>query len=332
MGAFLEKPITSKTEDKGEGPKGIKYGVSAMQGWRKDMEDKHICNTSFILEGHAFFGVFDGHAGVQASEYCSKNLLEHIMSDIASIPQPPSPETIQVALKKGFVSFDQKMLTALGYADSKMRGGTTAVTAMITPDKIIWANCGDSRGILCRSGNLAFNTEDHKPYLEKEQKRIESAGGTVMMQRVNGSLAVSRALGDFEFKTTEEDRDTILPNPVVCAEPDVTITERDEANDEFLLLACDGVYDVMSNEEIIQFVRKKLTTTSNLPEICNSLIDLCLYKVCTCLCISSLVLLCVCVCARLQNSRDNMSVILITFPGAPKVSDEAVEKVIYVHV
>ncbi len=279
MGAFLEKPVTTKSTEKGEGPDGIKYGVSAMQGWRKDMEDTHICNTNFFLEGHAFFGVFDGHAGTQASEYCAEHMVEHIVSGLKGTKEPSLPKTIQTVLKDGFVSFDSKMLEALGYASSKMRGGTTAVTAMITPDKIIWANCGDSRGLLCRSGELQFNTEDHKPFLDKERTRIESAGGTVMMQRVNGSLAVSRALGDFEFKTTEDHRDKVLDNPVVCAVPDVTITDRDLVNDEFIILACDGVYDVMSNEEIIQFVSKKLTLMSDLPEICNSLIDLCLNKV-----------------------------------------------------
>lgn len=281
MGAFLEKPITTKETEEGEG-NGIKYAVSAMQGWRKEMEDKHISNTKFRLEGHAFFGVFDGHAGSQASEYCSEKLLDHILTDLPSSP-PPSPEIIQKSLKEGFTSLDKKMFDDLGFPSSKMRGGTTAVTAMITPDKIIWANCGDSRGILCRKEKLLFSTEDHKPYMEGEKKRIVSAGGNVMMQRVNGSLAVSRALGDFEFKTDEAERGTLSKEPTtVIAEPDVTITDRAE-DDEFLLLACDGIYDVLTNDEIVDFVHKKLLTTSSLPDICNALIDFCLNKVHSCI-------------------------------------------------
>ncbi len=68
---------------------------------------------------------------------------------------------------------------------------------------IIFSNCGDSRAVLSRGGRPVLVTQDHKPSNPPERERIQAAGGSVMMQRVNGSLAVSRALGDFEYKNVD---------------------------------------------------------------------------------------------------------------------------------
>merc|ERR1711934_1299071 len=136
---------------------------------------------------------------------------------------------------------------------------------------------------------------------EPEKERIQNAGGSVMIQRVNGSLAVSRALGDFEYKNVDGKGPT---EQLVSPEPEFYIKERDESRDEFLVLACDGVWDVMSNEEICSFIGHRMRVHDNLETICNEVIDTCLYK----------------------GSRDNMSIIIIAFPSAPKV-DPAAQKV-----
>lgn len=121
-----------------------------------------------------------------------------------------------------------------------------------------------------------------------------------MIQRVNGSLAVSRALGDFEYKNVASKGQC---EQLVSPEPEVFVEER-AADDEFLVLACDGVWDVMSNDELCNFVRNRMETTSDLDYICNLVVDTCLYK----------------------GSRDNMSVVIVAFDGAPGVSKEAVER------
>lgn len=306
MGAFLEKPKTEKVTGSGEG-KGLKFGVSAMQGWRMEMEDAHVCNTEIktpkrTLDGWAFFGVFDGHAGAKVSQYCAEHLLncivEHFETDKEDNSLPPL-ETTKEGIIQGFLGTDKKLREEPQWSSGEDRSGTTAITVMITPTHIIWGNCGDSRGLLCRSGKLHYATEDHKPYNATEKDRIERAGGTVMMQRVNGSLAVSRALGDFDYKRCTD----LKPNEqLVSPEPDISVNERD-GNDEFLFLACDGIFDVMTNEEVIAYISRQLTLTDNLAEICSNLLDLCLHK----------------------NSRDNMSAILVTFPSAPKVSQEAID-------
>ena len=263
MGAFLEKPKTEKVTDQGVGAGGIRYGVSAMQGWRMEMEDAHVCNTSFALKDHSFFGVFDGHAGPKVSQYCSQHLLDCIVENIKPT-QDTVTDKVKEGIKQGFLKLDEQLQKLPQWASGEDRSGTTAIVTMVTPKKIIWANCGDSRGLLCRDGKVVFATQDHKPYNPDEKSRIERAGGTVMMQRVNGSLAVSRALGDFDYKRAA---DLPATEQLVSPEPELTVQDRELSTDEFLLLACDGVFDVMTNEEVIKFVRHRLQLTEPLPNL-----------------------------------------------------------------
>ena len=277
MGAFLEKPKTDKETHKGEGH-GIRYGVSAMQGWRMEMEDAHVCQIGLkIDQDYSFFGVFDGHAGPKVAKKCSEKLLDTVCTCYTEEKNKKEAEKngrsrIEQAIYDGFIKLDKE----LREWESEDRSGTTAVVTVVTPDKIIWGNCGDSRGLLCRGGNVEFATVDHKPYNDLERQRIEKAGGTVLMQRVNGALAVSRALGDFDYKRSSE-----LPaiDQLVSPEPEITKMSRDIDKDSFLLLACDGIFDVMSNEEVVAYVSKKLTLSEDLPAICSDLIDMCLNKV-----------------------------------------------------
>jgi protein phosphatase 2C family protein 2/3 len=113
---------------------------------------------------------------------------------------------------------------------------------------------GDSRSIASVRGRVQNLSYDHKPNNELESKRIIAAGGWVEFNRVNGNLALSRALGDFVFKKNESKR---AEEQIVTAFPDVEIKEL--TNDhEFILLACDGIWDVLSNEEVLEFVRTRI--------------------------------------------------------------------------
>ena len=123
--------------------------------------------------------------------------------------------------------------------------------AVVTPWHIICANVGDSRCVVGSSGTTIAMTEDHKPSNPPEKKRIELAGGFVSMDRVNGELAMSRALGDFRYK--EDPNLNELTYPVICY-PDITVHERNEEKDEVMVLACDGVWDVLSNDEAVHYL------------------------------------------------------------------------------
>ena len=281
MGAFLDKPKTEKTGESGEGY-GIKYAVSAMQGWRLEMEDAHVCKTESPMKNWSFFAVFDGHAGAGAAKYCSTNLVDSILEALKELKKKgenskDSEEDLMVkAIKEGFISLDKAMSEDGTWSEGLDHSGTTALVVLISPTHIYWANCGDSRGFICRSNTVPFHTADHKPYVVSEKERIEKAGGTVMMQRVNGSLAVSRALGDFDYKRNA----SLSPiEQLVSPEPDITVISRDNSEDEFLFMACDGIYDVMSNEEVKSFIRSRLELTADLQKICQELIDYCLHKV-----------------------------------------------------
>lgn len=121
--------------------------------------------------------------------------------------------------------------------------------AVITPTHVICANVGDSRCVVgsTTSGTTTSLTDDHKPSNPEERVRIENAGGFVMGDRVNGELAMSRALGDFRYKRAVLLQDH--EHPVICY-PDVAVHKRSGKKDEILVLACDGVWDVMSNSEV----------------------------------------------------------------------------------
>nr|XP_060610371.1 protein phosphatase 1B isoform X1 [Anolis sagrei ordinatus] len=308
MGAFLDKPKTEKHNAHGAG-NGLRYGLSSMQGWRVEMEDAHtaVVGIPHGLEDWSFFAVYDGHAGSRVANYCSNHLLEHITSneDFRGTEQPsstlePSVENVKSGIRTGFLKIDEYMRNFSDLRNGMDRSGSTAVGVMISPEHIYFINCGDSRAVLYRNGQVCFSTQDHKPCNPREKERIQNAGGSVMIQRVNGSLAVSRALGDYDYKCVDGKGPT---EQLVSPEPEVYEIVRAE-EDEFIVLACDGIWDVMSNEELCEFVKSRLEVSDDLEKVCNWVVDTCLHK----------------------GSRDNMSIVLVCFSNAPKVSDEAVKR------
>ena len=285
MGAFLDKPKTDKHNEIGSGNM-LKYGLSSMQGWRLEMEDAHcaVIGLPSGLDDWSFFAVFDGHAGAKVSAYCAEQLLEAITTnndfkgkaeDGGGEQTIPSLENVKTGIKTGFLSLDDKMREMPEMLSGEDKSGSTAVCVLISPQHIFFANCGDSRAVLSKNKQCVFATADHKPVNPAEKERIQRAGGSVMIQRVNGSLAVSRALGDFEYKNVEGKGPC---EQLVSPEPEISVHDR-SAEDEFIILACDGIWDVMANDELCDYVRNRLLITEDLSTICNSVVDICLDKV-----------------------------------------------------
>ncbi|KAA0203013.1 hypothetical protein HAZT_HAZT006219 [Hyalella azteca] len=252
MGALLEKPKTEKHSEAGSG-NGLRYGLSSMQGWRIEMEDAHtaLANLQGDLKKWSFFGVFDGHAGARVSAHCSEHLLHSIMEEEQLKEEEDEVEIVKAAITRGFLKLDDAMRQMPEVASGEDKSGTTAVCSLISPTHVYVANCGDSRAVLYRKSGIGFSTKDHKPFNPCEKERIQNAGGSVMIQRVNGSLAVSRALGDFEYKNVEGKSQC---EQLVSPEPELYV-ERRRDDDEFLVLACDGIWDVMTNEDVCNYVR-----------------------------------------------------------------------------
>jgi protein phosphatase 2C family protein 2/3 len=154
----------------------------------------------------------------------------------------------------------------------KDSSGCTAVACLVHNDTIYCANVGDSRAVLSEAGTAVPLSFDHKPNNQAELERIDRGGGFVIMNRVNGSLALSRALGDYQFKISKELADE---DQVVTANPDVLMLPVTNKT-EFMIIACDGIWDVMSNEEAVLFVRERIAKGDPLQEICNQMVDYCL--------------------------------------------------------
>lgn len=120
-------------------------------------------------------------------------------------------------------------------------------------DTLYCANAGDSRAVLSRSQKAISLSYDHKPSKLEEEKRIQAAGGFVECDRVNGNLNLSRALGDFNYKKNE---DKSLTEQMVLALPEI-IVETINDDDDFFIIACDGIWDCMDNQEAVDFIHKK---------------------------------------------------------------------------
>ena len=222
---------------------GLRWGVSAMQGWRVNMEDSHIHESDLgnVAPGYGFYGVFDGHGG----ENCAKIVAERFVSFITrqdgftQAAATKDIDTLKKLMTKAHFELDAEMWAMPGFNSMNDRSGCTSVTALISDTHIIVANSGDSRSVLGTNKGMKPMSYDHKPYNQIEQARIVAAGSSVSAKRVNGDLAVSRAFGDFCYKQA---KNVEAAKQAVTVDPDFIIHERTE-NDEFLILACDGIWD-----------------------------------------------------------------------------------------
>jgi protein phosphatase 1G len=228
----------------------------------------------------------DGDDDEHAKPRQVKMLANSIRTNLAEAREKGSlsrEEAHQVMMKMVFLKRleAQPQVEAHALADNV---GCTANVVLMTRDKILCANCGDSRAVLCRAGRALELSHDHKPNHEIEKRRIEKAGGYVEAitggprahYRVNGNLNLSRALGDLEYKK----RYDLGPEAqIISGTPD--IIEKDLCDqDEFVVVACDGVWDVMTNQEVVDFVRSRLPTMNasrkQLSDIVEELLDKCM--------------------------------------------------------
>ena len=122
--------------------------------------------------------------------------------------------------------------------------GTTAVVAVISGDKLICANAGDSRCVLGRSGTAVDMSIDHKPDMEEERNRIYGAGAVIVEGRVNGNINLSRSIGDLEYK---ENPNLPPEQQAVTAFPEIK-EQTLGPNDDFIIIACDGIWDVLTSQ------------------------------------------------------------------------------------
>jgi len=223
-------------------------GLSAHKNKRRKMEDCHTLVDKFGGNvSQAFFGVYDGHGGEKAAKFCETRL--HIVFETESKSLTDDNWTNQETVLSVFTSSYKK--TDAEMKASVPAAGSCAVTAFIKKvkeDKYLYvANVGDSRAVLSRAGKAVRLSFDHKPSNEDEKKRIEAASGFIDAQgRVNGLVAVSRAMGDWNMKGEGKN--------FISNEPYLSITKL-ESDDDFIILACDGVWDVVQDQEAVDLIR-----------------------------------------------------------------------------
>jgi len=218
------------------GNSSIRIGLASMQGFRNNMEDFNIVELNLSQHPNiGLFGILDGHNGTDAARWFSENLCKAVDN---------IPTFTTDSIKQTLIALDEEYLKVTGNKTS----GTTATFCLIEkiddiPDKshkVTICHIGDSRLYIGKysSTEYVLTTEDHKPTIAAEKKRIIAAGGHVIMNRVDSMLAVSRALGDHFYKSNKE-----LPatSQKVIAIPDVSISYV--GKEDYLFLCCDGVLE-----------------------------------------------------------------------------------------
>jgi serine/threonine protein phosphatase PrpC len=237
------------------------------------MEDSHFVSLSQTEEQKskfdAFFGVYDGHGGRRAADYVSENVYKSFL-EILGVETP-----VENALHQSLLDIESRFLKLA--TQDHLPDGTTVAIAVIQGNNLIVANIGDSEIVLCRGTKAIPLTILHNPQKNPDEKeRIVSSGGRLYHDRLAHpvlnpaffNIAVSRSIGDIFFKHSDYVKDK---EPLLIPEPSVAkciLTPEDL----FLVLACDGLFDVMSYQEIMDYILEKEKEGMN--EIAKGLIDL----------------------------------------------------------
>ncbi|KAM5547575.1 hypothetical protein ABKV19_001855 [Rosa sericea] len=260
----IRPPAAVRPKCVGRNNKGVTWGFTSVIGRRREMEDAvavipefmaRTCDqvggctapgsrTSSEISPVHFFGVYDGHGGSQVAKYCAERMHEVIAQewDRETVDGCEWQRRWETTFLVGFEKADSEVLTE---AVAPEMVGSTAVVVVLSGCQIITSNCGDSRAVLCRGTETIPLTVDQKPDREDELTRIEGEGGKVINwngARVLGVLAMSRAIGDRYLR------------PWIIPVPEITFTARTD-EDECLILASDGLWDVMTNEEVGEVAR-----------------------------------------------------------------------------
>jgi len=202
-----------------------------------------------------YFSVFDGHGGKQTSQFLGDTFFDQVWQHVKVADLKVS--SWKNALTEAFLSIETKMHEEWirSGGESLKNSGSTAVTVFIQSNQIICANVGDSRAILCREGEVKFLSRDQRPSRIDEKKRLEEGGIKLNHKcvEINGYLlSTSRTLADFELKPSE----SILTHPLVPL-PEIKQV-KPLKGDSFIVLASDGLWDVMTNEAVGDFVKDAL--------------------------------------------------------------------------
>jgi len=262
----LQKDDVEKKKLKSSNTVKLAYYVGERQGERDEMQDYHTCLTDCTNEFPqlsskfsrvAYFAVFDGHAGMRASKFCGHNLHRNIYKLMPRAESENFDKEIKTSIIESFKQTDNDFLKIASNNSPAWKDGTTACCLLVLDDFMYICNLGDSKAVLCRHKNgknqgFALSKE-HNPTNYDERKRIEKCGGHVRDGRVLGILEVSRSIGDGQYKRIG-----------VCNTPDVKRCKL-TCNDKFVIVACDGLWKVYTNQQAVDFICQFVKNEDNKP-------------------------------------------------------------------
>ncbi|CAJ1366880.1 unnamed protein product [Effrenium voratum] len=226
-------------------------------GRREEMEDGWIFIDCYSGSPRScYFAIYDGHGGRQCVEYVVEHLHENLLLELEK-----EPANVPDSMMRAFELTDDSMQSS-GINSS----GCTACCCLLRQEKafmervLYTGHVGDARAVLCRKGLAVRLTgvSDHKATDVEEARRVVEAGGTIYHERVNGMLAISRAFGDFQLKAPT------WPNDIVSNVPEVSATLLCEG-DIFVIMACDGLWDVIEDQDAVNLVIEGMRTMVNTP-------------------------------------------------------------------
>ncbi|XP_023243431.1 probable serine/threonine-protein kinase DDB_G0282963 [Centruroides sculpturatus] len=237
--------------------------VCAIKNSRRKMEDRHVIlhnlNTVCGLKDaphHSYYAIFDGHAGVEAASYCAAHLHWNIVNHPAFLTDT------EKAISEAITLTDKTFLER-SYREG-IKGGSTALCCLIREKTLYIAWVGDSQAVLVKKGVPNIIGLPHKPDREEERCRVKELGGCVLFMdtwRVDGTLSVSRAVGDLEHK------------PHISSEADICKITLDGAED-YLVLACDGLWDKLSPSDLGLLVYQHITEGKSVERIAPELVQI----------------------------------------------------------
>jgi len=227
----------------------VDFGVSCCQGKLKENEDHY--DSATLQRGLSYFAVFDGHRGKLSSDFLRQQL--GIILSKTFVKEEHLAKNGHKLMQNAFDICEEILETEIQSSNldqmTKDHNGSTALAAVISNNaELVLAQTGDSRAVLCRSGEAICLTDDHTPNNEDEVNRIEKSGGwidwdTKLVPYVNGILAMTRSFGNCYLKQSG-----------ITHTPFVNYINLDKANDQFLVLCTDGVSDWMTDDEIVSIV------------------------------------------------------------------------------
>ena len=257
--AWLSPRCAARADD-GPPKRTFEWSVQASRGLRPYMEDaRHVS-----ADGR-FAAVYDGHGGPFVSQYLHQHLFANVQNRLDAEPEDQdlalTPSHDMAAIERALRGAFRAAADAIAERAHWNAQGSTAAVVLVGDDALVSANVGDSRAVLSRRGRAVCLTRDHKPDAPDERARIEALGGAVEWEgardpetnepvagagcwRVNGALAVSRVIGDQSAR------------PFVTDEVEILAIARERAADEFVVVATDGLWDVMSSAEAVEFVHE----------------------------------------------------------------------------